>query len=120
MLHLPRQAFAAMMVPEEAIALPLGALARQVVFMSLNDHRCTAMEEAPFRRLLRRLFGQRSPNRLADPRLEALRVFCVRYRHDRSVINQQFRLDGPVDQFLERSVMLAAAQAIDRIRTPKS
>lgn len=120
MLYLPRQAFAAMTVHKDAIELPLAPLDRQVVFLSLKDHRRTAADETPFRHLMRRLFGQHDPHRLADPRLEALRVFCVRYRHDRSVINQQFRGNGPADRFLEPQVMLAAAQMIDRLHKQKS
>jgi hypothetical protein len=120
MLYLPRQAFAAITVHEDVIVLPLGPLERQVVFLSLKDHARSAADETPFRRLMRRLFGQHGPNRLADPRLEALRVFCVRYRHDRSAINRQFRVNGPADRFLEPQVMLAAAQVIDRPRNPTS
>jgi hypothetical protein len=55
----------------------LGALERDVVMLARNDGLSSIRPEIRMERLSRKLFGTRTSNRLADPRLEALRRFSV-------------------------------------------
>jgi hypothetical protein len=113
MLHMPKQAFASFLAYEEAPISALSPIERQVVYLSLADDRRSAVEETRIRRFWRALFGQRGPNRLADPKLEALRVFCVLYRHDRSVITHKPSVSGGTGHLLDPAIMSAAAGVID-------
>jgi hypothetical protein len=94
-----------------ALLLPIE---QQVVLLSLADTRETIGDGPSFRRIWSRLFGMRRSNRLASPRLEALRVFCVLYRLDRHLIGQE-----KPDAILSLETMLAAAALIDS-RSPAS
>lgn len=114
MLHMSRQTFASLVPYEEASISSLTSIERQVVYLSLGDDRRSAVEGTRIRRAFHTVFGQRGPNRLADPKLEALRVFCVLYRFDRSVIKQRFGLTGGTEFLLEPATMTAAAELIDR------
>lgn len=113
MLHMSRQAFAPLIAYEAVAISPLGPIERQVVYLSLGDDRRSAIGETRMRRLWRVLFAPRGANRLADPQLEALRVFCVLYRHDRSVIDQKLFVNGGREHFVDPATMSAAAEVID-------
>lgn len=69
-----------MVAPPESAGLT--SLERQVVRLSLGDGAATIGRGGHLRDLWRGLFGGAAVNRLGDPRLEMLRVFCVRYRLD--------------------------------------
>ena len=114
MLHMPRQAFASLLPFDEALIPPLTSIERQVVYLSLADDRRSAVEETRIRRVLRALFGQPGPNRLADPRLEVLRLFCVLYRFDRSIIDDQQTVNAATKHGLTPTIMAAAAELVDR------
>jgi hypothetical protein len=58
----------------------LDRLERDVLLLSRGDTRWSLHPPGPARRLVARLFGRAAPNRLADPRLEALRRFAVLLR----------------------------------------
>ncbi len=55
----------------------LSPLERQVVLLATRDDRASVCRGGRVRRLLDALLGLRRANALADPRLEALRRFCV-------------------------------------------
>ncbi len=120
MLHMPRQTFASLVPYEEAPISPLTSIERQVVYLSLGDDRRSAVEETRIRRALRTFFGQRGPNRLADPKLEALRVFCVLYRFDRSIIHDQQTVTSATEHLLTPTIMAAAAELVDRTLSTRS
>ena len=71
-------------VRSQAVALTpeagLTTVERQVVALSLQDRLATVLPTSRLQRLLHRVFAIRPANRLADPQLELLRAFCVRYR----------------------------------------
>lgn len=55
----------------------LTPLERQIVLLAARDGSASFCRGGPVRRALDALFGIRRANPLADPRLEALRRFCV-------------------------------------------
>ena len=59
----------------------LSVTEQQVVLLSLKDSLTSACRPQRMSHAIRYVFGIWDKNALADPRLEALRVFCVRYRH---------------------------------------
>ncbi|MBB4046948.1 MULTISPECIES: TetR/AcrR family transcriptional regulator C-terminal domain-containing protein [Sphingomonadales] len=61
----------------------LSSLEWTVLKLALTDNLASILDESRLRRCLRILFGTRQANRLADPRLEALRRFVV-LRHLRT------------------------------------
>lgn len=67
---------------ESAARSSLSAIERQVVMLSLGDPRSSLAGQSAWRRRLDALLGLRRPNRLADPRLEALRRLAVLMRLD--------------------------------------
>lgn len=54
-----------------------GPIEASVVALAAHDHRWSIRPRTRFVRLVEALFGFRQSNRLADPRLEALRRFAV-------------------------------------------
>ncbi|KQX25018.1 MULTISPECIES: hypothetical protein [unclassified Sphingomonas] len=63
-------------------SLPPGLTGREqcVVAISLFDHRSSIYPPVGMARLFGRLFGSRPVNQLADPKLEALRRYCILLR----------------------------------------
>lgn len=59
---------------------PDKALERSVIRLSLNDTRRSLRRPSMVFRMIQIVFGLRPPNRVADPRLEALRAYAVTYR----------------------------------------
>lgn len=112
MLHAPARVLEAEIVGVESAFAPLSPIEQQVVLLSIADPRDTIGETLMPRRILSLLFATRPSNRLANPRLEALRVFCVRYRFDRCLIEPE----AP-DVILSLETMLAAA-ALIKSRSP--
>lgn len=55
----------------------LSPIERQVVMLALREEPATICPGGALRRLADLLFGVRRANPLADPRLEALRRFCI-------------------------------------------
>ena len=58
----------------------LGAIERQVVLLSRSDTAASLAARTTVSRISAMLFGIGAPQRLADPRLEALRRYAVMYR----------------------------------------
>lgn len=101
-----------------AVALPpsigLSAIERQVVSLSFQDRLVTVMPASRLQRLLYHVFGTRPANRLADPRLEMLRVFCVHYRVEGHAAF--FRMSSPAASVgLFSQSLLAAVLLIDSL-----
>lgn len=114
MLYAPAKMLKADIVGAGAPSASLSPIEQQVVLISLGDQAETIDEGSELRRIWSRLFGIRPSNRLANPRLEVLRVFCVRYRLDRGLPGREAS-----DVILSTETMLAAAALIDR-RLPRS
>ncbi|MBA2934581.1 hypothetical protein HZF05_10790 [Sphingomonas sp. CGMCC 1.13654] len=60
---------------------PLTALERSVVHLALTESLTTIPHASRSAAAYEAVFGWRRPRGLADPRLEALRVFCIRLRY---------------------------------------
>jgi len=104
----------------EAVALTpeagLTTVEQQVIGLSLHDGLATVMPTGRLRRLLHRVFAIRPANRLADPQLELLRAFCVRYRVEGHAAF--FRMPREASSVrLSIDTMLAAASMIDHWAT---
>jgi len=84
-----------------------------VLFLSRRDPRSSVAGRGAVRSRLRRLFGLSTPNRLADPRLEALRRFAVllRARGNRLPATEEARL---MAAGFDADQVAAVAQAIAR------
>ena len=84
-LDLPRAAISTTSAPRHDPVSLVGALDRTVVELARADSRWSLRAPGRIDVLLRWMFGITSTNRLADPRLEALRRFAVllRLRGDR-------------------------------------
>jgi len=61
----------------------LSPLEQRVIALAQHDDLGSVRPEGRIERLIGSLFGGRRPNRLADPHLESLRCFAVRYWHER-------------------------------------
>jgi hypothetical protein len=72
-----------------AEAAPLTALERIVVALAYHDHWRSVQDPGRFGLFLFRLIGGRVPNRISDPKLEALRRFAVMYRHADAVLDDE-------------------------------
>ena len=101
----------------QAVALTpeagLTTIEQQVVGLSFQDGLTTVMPTGHFQRLLHHVFAVRPANRLADPKLELLRAFCVRYRVEGQAAF--FRMSREASSVrLSSETMLAAALMIDR------
>ncbi|MDP1027772.1 hypothetical protein Q5H91_11145 [Sphingomonas sp. KR1UV-12] len=55
-------------------------LERSVIMLSLTDSLSSVQPQGRFARALSAIFGLKAANPIADPRLEALRAYAVRYR----------------------------------------
>lgn len=80
--------------PPKPCRARLSRLERHVVLLSRRDGRWSLTPPGPFRRGIARVFGIRGTNRLADPRLEALRRFAVLQRRYGPALpsKEEFRL----------------------------
>ncbi|PXA87771.1 hypothetical protein DMC47_31330 [Nostoc sp. 3335mG] len=86
--------------PRFAVRLPIPAapllqrVERDVLLASRHDRSASLKRPGPIRRWIGRLFGFAEANRLADPRLEALRRFAVllRRKGDRLPAPEESRL----------------------------
>ena len=101
----------------QAVALTpeagLTMVEQQVVGLSFQDGLTTVMATGRFQRLLHHVFAIRPANRLADPQLELLRAFCVRYRVEgQAAFSRMSREVSSVR--LSSETMPAAALMIDR------
>lgn len=99
------------------LKLGLTATERQVIGLSLHDPLITVMPTGRLRRLLHFVVGIRPVNRLADPQLEMLRAFCVRYRVEGQAAFFQLSSSASSPGLSSRST-LAAALLIDRWANP--
>ena len=75
----------------------LSVTEQQVVLLSLKDSLASACRPRRMSRAISYVFGIRDNNALADPRLEALRVFCVRYRYDGATAGSVRHVDVDLD-----------------------
>ena len=84
-LDLPRSAIGAVSAPQHDPVSRVAPLERSVVALARNDSRRSLRAPGRIDAFLRWIFGITPTNRLADPRLEALRRFAVllRLRGDR-------------------------------------
>ncbi|KQN39316.1 hypothetical protein ASG37_06940 [Sphingomonas sp. Leaf407] len=92
---LPRSALADVAIPPRSATVPLVApIERQVILAARGDSRRSLRAPGRIDRALGWLFGWKPANRLADPRLEALRRYVVmaRLRGDRLPIEETARL----------------------------
>ncbi|WP_156361805.1 hypothetical protein [Sphingomonas sp. Leaf343] len=75
---LPRAALATPAIgPVRATVSRIAPLERQVLHLAAADTRSSLNEPGRIARMLRWVFAVKTANRLADPRLEALRRFAV-------------------------------------------
>ena len=82
MLYRPiRHDDASVGVADISVEHRLSVTEQQVVLLSLKDSLASACRPRRMSRAISYVFGILDNNALADSRLEALRVFCVRYRH---------------------------------------
>lgn len=89
------------------LVTPLTVIERQVVRLSPNDAKNTIAKPSRARRICQGLLGAQPANPLADPRLEALRAFCVKYR-----ISRDLPCHDSTDRLLPFETMLAAVELI--------
>jgi hypothetical protein len=112
MLHVSLRADTRSQVATALARAALTAIERQVVGLSLHDRLATVLPTGRLQHLLHRAFGICSANRLADPRLELLRAFCVRYRVEGQAAF--FRMSREASSVrLSSETMLAAAMLVD-------
>ena len=75
----------------------LSVTEQQVVLLSLKDSLASACRPRRMSRAISYVFGILNNNALADSRLEALRVFCVRYRHGGATAGSVRHVDVDLD-----------------------
>lgn len=100
--------------PLPLVAHSLTPLERQVVLIAARDGRASVRRSGPARRLCDRLLGIRRANTLADPRLEALRRFCVGRRTQATAAERSTVLADCTRLGLHELTLRAAAMPVDR------
>ena len=98
MLYRPiRHDDASVGVADISVEHRLSVTEQQVVLLSWKDSLASACRPRRMSRAISYVFGILDNNALADSRLEALRVFCVRYRHGGATAGSVRHVDVDLD-----------------------